>query len=324
MSIIKHYQCPNCNAPFDVDPENQIFNCINCGQAILADGTAFKDQRILQNTISLNEVHIILKDFIKKKGFLRGIGNYSVTKLDLLLMPFWVVLAHAFTRYLGYRRYTETRTVGTGKNRRTEHVTVYKEVKGTIDQRRIEPILGRRITTIFGYNKLMHFVKRDFHKAEPFNQETLKKKIRDFNYLNSEISLDYANQLAKTEIFEDHRKKAENKCTKVFDCSTQITFEGTVFMHIPVWQIQYTHKKETYRITLIGHTGEIVKGELPVTPRYRITMLAISLTALIGGGVIVYFFLLPYVLGAIIIAVIVSVLGFFTINNVFKEKSVVN
>lgn len=324
MSIIKHYQCPNCNAPFDVDPENKIFNCINCGQAILADGSAFKNHRILRNTLSLNEVHIILKDFIKKKGFLRGIGNYSLTKTDLLLIPFWVVLAHAFTSFLGYRRYTESRTVGSGKNRRTEQVTVYKEVKGKIDERRTEPILGRRTTTLFGYDQLIRYVRRDFNKAEPFNQEILRKKVNSFNYLASEISLDYANQLAKTEIFEDHRKKAENRCTKVFDCSSQVTYKGTVFMHVPVWQIQYSHKKETYRLTLLGHTGEIVKGELPVTPRYRIAMLSITLLSLIGGGTITYFFFLPYIFGAIVSAVIVSVLGFFTINNLFKEKSVVS
>ena len=67
MSLVKKFQCPHCNAPMDVNPEDAIFNCVSCGQAILADGSKFDNHYILRNTLNQKKIHDIVKEFIKKK-----------------------------------------------------------------------------------------------------------------------------------------------------------------------------------------------------------------------------------------------------------------
>ncbi|MCG3216806.1 MAG: hypothetical protein KAS63_08800, partial [Candidatus Heimdallarchaeota archaeon] len=225
MSQITKFQCPHCNAPLDVTPEDAIFNCKSCGRAVLSDGSKFENHFILENNITQAKIHEIIKEFIRKKGFLRGIRGYNITRITPILMPFWVVTTDAYTHYVGYRRYSETRTrtVGSGKNRRTvtESVTVYRPVDNEIREKRADALLGRRGSSIFGYDKVKEIIRTEFSRAVPFNQERLTSTEKEFQYLSSEISLEAANQLGKTVVFDDHRAQAEKACTKVFDCATQ-------------------------------------------------------------------------------------------------------
>ncbi|MHA1303648.1 MAG: hypothetical protein ACTSQE_11270 [Candidatus Heimdallarchaeaceae archaeon] len=326
MNITK-FKCIHCGAPIDVNPEDAIFNCPSCGQAFAADGTEFKNHYFLPNNINKNQVYSIIAAFIKKKGFLRGIKNYSITDIKPMLMPFWVVRTHAFTHFIGYERYTETRTytVGTGKNRRTvtEHVTVYRPIEKDIDEERIDTFLARRATTIYGYKKVKRIVQREFNKAIAFDKKLLLDDENEFEYLSAEFSDIRANQLTKTIIFDEHRARAEKVCTKVFDCATQITFLGTYFVHVPVWEIQYTFKEETYRVAINGSTGEIIKGEIPITTRYRATFFFLSFLILALGGALSWIFgiehkILPFIFGAIF-----GLFGWSSLEKALKPISVV-
>ncbi len=327
MSLIKKFQCPHCNAPLDVNPEDAIFNCVSCGQAVLADGSKFDNHYILRNTLNQKKIHHIVKEFIRKKGFMRGIKGYKITNITPTLMPFWVVTSDAYTHFVGYLRYTETRTrtVGTGKNRRTvtESVTVYRPIDREIREKRADVLLGRRGSSIYGYDRVKDIVRAEFSNAVQFNHDHLLADEKEFNYLSSEIDLDAANQLGKTIVFDNHRAQAERACTKVFDCATQLTYSGTYFLHAPVWQIEFEFKRETYRIAILGSSGKIIIGELPVTTIFRIIFLSLTVLILGGAGVLSYFFqTLVYV--PIIAGIVAAAVGFFTLKNTFKPKSVVD
>ncbi|MHA1667230.1 MAG: hypothetical protein ACTSUR_01130 [Candidatus Heimdallarchaeaceae archaeon] len=325
MSQVKAIQCPYCNSPIDVSPEDAIFNCKACGQAILADGSKFENHYILENTLNKDQVNNIVKAFIKKKGFLRGIRGYKITKVDAMLLPFWVVTTDAYTHFVGYLRYTETesRTVGSGKNRRTvtESVTVYRPIDKEIREKRADVLLGRRGSSIFGYERVKEILKTQFQYAVHFNQEKLLSTEKDFKYLSSEISMETANQLGKTIVFDDHRARAEKACTKVFDCATQITYTGTYFVHVPVFEVEYVFKDETYRLAILGSNGQVIIGEIPVTTRFRIIFLTLTFLFFIGGAAGSYF-MRDGIPPTIILGLIASVIGFFTLRNTFKPVSV--
>jgi len=330
MSLVKEYQCPHCNAPMDVNPEDAIFNCMNCGQAILSDGSKFDDHFILRNTLNRAQISDLVQGFIKKKGFMRGIRGYKITNITPTLTPFWVVTSDAYTHYVGYLRYTETRTrtVGSGSNRRTvtEHVTVYRPIDQEIREKRADVLLGRRGSSIYGYERVKDIVRSEFSNAVPFNHDQLVATDEEFDYLSSEITLDAANQLGKTVVFDNHRARAEKACTKVFDCATQITYSGTYFVHAPVWQVEYEFKGETYRIAILGSSGRIIMGEIPVTTAFRMIFLTLTFLTIGAAGVVSFFFgTEPDAIYVPIIAgVVASVIGFFTLKNTFKPKSVVN
>ena len=325
MSELTKFQCPYCNSPLEVNPEDKIFNCVSCGQAILSDGSKFENHYILENTINQKQVHDIVKNFIRKKGYLRGIRGYKITKISPILTPFWCVTTDAYTHFVGYLRYSETktRTVGTGKNRRTvtEHVTVYRPIDKEISEKRVDVLLGRRGSSIYGYDKVKDLVRATFSRAIPFNYDRLASTEKEFDYLSSEISLDAANQLGKTIVFDNHRSRAEKACTKVFDCATQISYTGTYFVHAPVWQVEYIFKDETYRIAILGNTGSVILGEIPVTTRFRVIFLTLSFLFLGGGGAVSYFFS-DQMAVPIIAGIVAAVIGFFTLKNTFKPMSV--
>ncbi len=327
MSLVKEYQCPHCNAPMDVNPEDAIFNCVSCGQAVLSDGSEFKDHYILKNTLNRTKIHEIVKDFIKKKGFMRGIKGYKITNITPTLTPFWVVTSDAYTHFVGYLRYSETktRTVGSGKNRRTvtEHVTVYRPIDQEIREKRADVLLGRRGSSIYGYDKVRDIVRSEFSTAIPFNHDHLVGTEKEFDYLSSEIDLDAANQLGKTVVFDNHRARAQKACTKVFDCATQLTYTGTYFVHAPVWQVEYVFKDETYRIAILGSSGRIILGEIPVTTRFRMIFLTLTFLALGAAGAGSWFGRYE-VYVPIIAGIVAAVIGFFTLKNTFKPKSVVD
>ena len=328
MSQIVKFQCPHCNAPVDVNPEDAVFNCISCGQAFLSDGTEFKNHYILENRFSQKQIRDMVKGFIKKKGFMRGIKDYKITKFEPTLMPFWVATSDAYTHYVGYKRYTETKTrsVGSGKNRRTvtDHVTVYRPVDQEIREKRVDVLLGRRGSSMYGYRKVKQIIQGEFSHAVPFNHDRLMNTEKEFEYLSTEISLDAANQLAKTAVFDDHRSRAERACTKVFDCATQIAYTGTYFVHAPVWQVEYVFQNETYKIAILGSSGKIIAGEIPVTTRFRMMFLGLTTILFLGGGVGSYFLGQDEYIFPIVFGVIVAIIGFFTLKNVFKPVSVVD
>lgn len=326
MSTVTAIKCPYCSAPLDVNPEDAVFNCVNCGQAILADGSLFKDHYVLENTLTDDKVQEILKKFIKSKGFLRGIKNFKIAKLMPMWLPFWAVISDAYTHFVGYERYTETETytTGTGKNRttHTRTYTLYRPIDREIREERVDVILGRYGTSIFGYEQAKEYLSRNFVKAVPFQPKEIKKGSK-FTYLSTEMNQHGAEQLVKTIIFDEHRARAEKACTKVLDCATQVSIKGAYFVHMPVWEIEYEFQHQTYRVAISGFTGEVLIGELPVTLSYRIFFAGVTL-ALFTGGLLIHIFANMSVIGILFVSGTIGTLSYFTIRNVFKPMSVVD
>ncbi|UJG44672.1 MAG: hypothetical protein K9W46_05700 [Candidatus Heimdallarchaeum endolithica] len=322
MSVVQ-LKCKICGAPIDINPEDAIYNCNSCGQAFTADGKTFENHYFFPNSLNKDKVHEIVGRFIKKNSFLRGIKNYSIKSIKPMLLPFWIVRTRSNTHFLGYLKYSETRTRTSGKSTTSESVTVYRPIEEDINEDRTDVILARRATVIFGYKKVKKLIERNIENMVHFDINLLKDKEHEFQYLSTEFSDIDANQLIKTKIFDEHRRKAEKKCTKVFDCYTQITFLGTFFTHFPVWLVEYDFKGETYRVVINGNNGEIIKGEIPVTKLFRIINFSLSIL-MIAFGILINFFygkntkLIPWLSGGL-----VAVLLFFTINNTFKPLSVI-
>lgn len=326
-STVKAFKCPNCGAPLDVNPEDAVFNCVNCGQAILADGSIFQNHYVLENRLNEEAIHEVVKKFIKKKGFLRGIKNYKITQMIPMLLPFWCVVSDAYTHFVGYERYTETETytTGTGKNRRTHTrtYTLYRPIDREIREERVDVILGRYGTSIFGYEKAKEYLKYNFAKATAFHPKELKGEGKKFIYLSTEMTQHGAEQLAKTIVFDDHRARAEKACTKVLDCATQVSIKASYFVHVPVWEIEYEFKDQTYRIAILGDTGAVLAGEIPITLRYRVFFGTITFLLFVGG-LMIQLFTTPSTMNMLLTSAAVAIISYFTLRNVFKPMSVVS
>ena len=119
-----------------------------------------------------------------------------------------------------------------------------------------------------------------------FYHKVLLQTEKGFKYLSTEFSTQDALNLAKTIIFDEHRNIAEKNCTKVFDCATNIQFNFVYFVHVPIWEVEYEYKNQTYRIAVLGNSGQILIGEIPVTKRLRIFSSVMTFLAFTGGIVV--------------------------------------
>jgi hypothetical protein len=51
--------------------------------------------------------------------------------------------------------------------------------------------------------------------------------------------------------------------------NTEFDIKSTLYLHSPIWFVNYEYKKQRYRILLDGATGEVIKGDLP-SPEFKL------------------------------------------------------
>jgi hypothetical protein len=51
--------------------------------------------------------------------------------------------------------------------------------------------------------------------------------------------------------------------------NTEFDVKSTLYLHSPIWFVNYDYKKQRYRILLDGATGEVIKGDLPA-PEFKL------------------------------------------------------
>ncbi len=273
---IETVSCPSCGAPTDFNPEDVLVTCQFCGTTFTRGQQEIPDHKFIVPKYSLAEAEKKIHDWIREKTRFRGVKSVTLIKSEKLLIPYWVMHSRAITNYRGYRRetHTESKTVGTGKNKRTVSKTVvyYVPVNKTIDEERHDPLICRMGAVLFGHEEINKRVRelvmnQDF---EDFSVEALKDAPEKVRFLNGEIKQSEAKELIETYIQDEHRDRARADTTELFDCRTKIELKGMLFLHFPIVYAEYQYGRETYRVVMDGNSGKILLAELPITTRFRI------------------------------------------------------
>lgn len=321
--------CPVCGASVDINPEDVIVVCPYCGSAFTRGKETVKDQKIVPPKYSKEEAEKKIFDWIYEKTKFRGTKRVQAIKVEKILVPFWVMFSHVRTHYVGYRRTTRSESysvsMGGKTQTRTKTVTVYEPVDREIIENRSDPLICRMGATIFGYKEINDAVIKAVNMQiyEDFDLNKLKDNPQDIKFLSGEIKRNDARELIETKIQDEHRQRARNDTTELFDCRTFIEVKGIGFLHYPIVYVEYLHGRETYRVVMDGYSGEIIAAELPITTRYRVLMEALALSSIFAVMVLGAFFyptLLnnEYGLGGIIYLVTSAVIIFLGIlaNNI--------
>ena len=254
-------KCPNCAASLDLSPDTVIYVCKYCGwsgfvtdEKIDISGVVPQDPATLKSSV---------ESFLGK----RMKRDYSISEEKLIMAPFWLVKTHGVTRYNGYRSESRTRTVGSGKDQHTEAYTVYRPVKGTIDEELLLTLFARRHERVFGLERAEQAV----HDSAPsgLTQDQLKPLAKSCEFLSSSIGLDEAQHWAETQVADMHRAKVQGMCTKVFDCYTDATIESCQLSFYPLYQVRYENKGRTFRMLFDGAKGTVLEAEVPLTKAQR-------------------------------------------------------
>ena len=152
-------------------------------------------------------------------------------------MPFWLVSTEAKTTYKGIFERIAPAIVKEG--------TVSKEYNWLVLARKASAFPTREYEV-----PLEGKIPYDFRKIEGFAK-----------LLNRDDAL----ELARQQIEAHHRYLLQQDVDRIIEINTTLTLKQMVYLHAPIWFVQYEYKKNAYQLIIDGATGSALKGDIPST-----------------------------------------------------------
>ena len=273
-------KCPNCAASLGLSPDTIVYVCKYCGWSGFVTSEQIAIGGVMPEDVNL--VKASVESFLKK----RTGGSFSIAEQKLIMAPFWLVKTHDHTMYNGYRMETRTRSVGSGKDQHTEVYSVYRPVKGIIDDDLLLPLFARRHERMFALEKAEGAVQGS--SPVPLSQDQLKPLAKTCEFLSSSIGLDEAKHWAETKVADIHRSRVQGMCTKVFDCYTDVSVVSSQLVFYPLYSVRFQNKGRTFRMLFDASKGSLLEAEVPLTKAQRAGFLAAGYGASAALGVASY------------------------------------
>jgi len=271
-------KCPNCGASFEITPDALAYACKYCGWIGTTEDVEQKGFFMVE-PLEFDKIKSQIGDFIGKNlgGAYREI---RIIESRPTVVPVWMVQVHAYTRYNGYRQEIKVEsypvTVSNGKGTRTVMRTrtypVYVPVRGEFDESPIVPIVARKHSAFFGIDE----IKKKAAYSTPQQLDVKKLLGKKFECLEVELSEDEAKPMAETEVEDEHRARADKMTTKLFDCYTDTDVLSTKLVFYPVYTLVYEYRGKSFRGTVDGADGGVVKIELPMTLGLKVIYLTLG------------------------------------------------
>lgn len=243
VAVTREINCSHCGAPLPVQPGEILVTCSYCGfTSVIETGKAFEfEHSLILNSIQTAQVPEVTRSWMGNSFIApKDLAKKSViTEQTLVYLPFWVVSVEASTHYKGM----------------FERISPAVEKEGDITNRYDWLVLARRRSD---------FPTRAFHLSLEGKIPFEATKIdRGAKVLNSEMETQEAVQQARDEIENLHEYLSKDKIDRIVDIKTALDVSGTVYLHAPVWFVNYTYKNSRYSVLMDGSTGEVIKGDLP-------------------------------------------------------------
>lgn len=277
------YRCDNCGAVVVLTHQDAATFCPYCNTSHIVKSeelSGLKPNAVYPYTVVKDDAVAKSKAWAKKKIFAPSSFKKSlnVDKVHGVYEPAFTFDSTTFSTYQGRIGKRHTRTVGSGKNRRTETYISWRSISGTFsrvfddvfinasgdyEQKTLDKILPFNIENIKGYSKeyLSGFMAKRHDKnihdawgdAKSAMDKILHKEIlRQYNY----DIVDYLN------VSTTHEK---------------VTYK---YVLLPVYQLNFKYKKKNYSVFVNGETAKVT-GKTPVSPLRVLVAVGIGL-AIIG------------------------------------------
>lgn len=279
-------QCTTCGAVFAISPEDVVITCKYCGATFDVEGKKVPDHQMLPTLKEKAIKENTIKFLQKHEGVTRALDKQAVVEeVKLNYIPYWVCPFKSNTHYFGVKRSTVTRTRRVSDGRggtRTETYTVpiYRPEEGDFQRYGREKVIARKHTAFYGFTNFEKKLKLDIIEEFDF------KKIKSLNaeFINAEVNPVEASREAYGWVEDENRRIAGSKVYKLVRCDSQIDMYAPIYVHAPLWQVRYKFKKEVYKVSIMGDSGTILKGEIPLTLGRRAANYLAGLSMIIAGA----------------------------------------
>jgi DNA-directed RNA polymerase subunit RPC12/RpoP len=302
----KTLNCSNCGAPIGYVEGESVLTCEHCGSATMLAGfdqiVTIQSHSIIRPKVGENAAVKAARDWLST-GRLKpsNLGNeIELRSVSGRVLPYWIVKSSASTSWRGMNR--KSRTVGTGQQKRTEEYWVPAD--GRFSEDYTWPVYARedeaeywglkflepgqkclfpdwrKFFLSFGMGSMTSPNANLLEGKEPFTLDGITDS--GLEIVNGQIVQARAEETAKARIIRAHDDKAKGMATKITDCDTTVTVQGTELVYLPMWEVVYGFGGRDYRMLVNASSGAVVAAEYPVGRRAKIVNFDI-LFGIIGG-----------------------------------------
>ena len=287
------YRCDNCGAVV-ILPRGEIATiCPYCSTSHILKSEeiiGLKPNVVYPFTITSSEGVERAKKWAKKQIFAPRSFKKSLTLNNIRsnYEPCFTFDSQTYSTYRGRVGDRRTRTVGSGKNRRTETYIVWRYVSGVYSHD-FDDIMINAGTT---------YSQKTLNKLLPFDYNTIKVYNKD--YLTGYVARRYEKPIeeawneAKDNMDAIIRRIiiAREHCDVVDYIHVNTTHSAVTYKYalLPIHLLHFRHKKKDYAVCVNGNTGKTT-GKTPISP-LRVTFAVILGLAVIAWlGYLIYQYL---------------------------------
>ncbi len=247
--IVKEISCSHCGGPLSIKPGEILVTCKYCGfTSVIETGEHFE----FEHSLVVNE-YAGTKVAESVRSWMSGsfaaprdlVHKATVVESELFYLPFWVVVTGARSHCRGiFERISPPIT----KEWDTENEYSWL-------------VLARRGSD---FPTRAYEIPLDAKIPYDFTKIDANAKV-----LNAELDATEAKEIAQREIRNLHEFLAKDTVDRIIEMNTEFDIKSTLYLHSPIWFVNYEYKKQRYRILLDGATGEVIKGDLP-SPEFKL------------------------------------------------------
>ena len=277
------YRCENCGATIVVSAEETATLCPFCGTSHIVKAGSFeglRPQAVIPFKFGEDKASEYCKKWAKSRIFAPRKFKKTLTRENMrgVYEPCFTFDSDTVSAYSGRVGYRRTRTVGSGKNRRTETYIEYRYISGTY---------GKFFDDVLVANN-SGFNQKSLNSLAPF--KTGDACVYEHKYLSGFVANGYDKDLktgwedAKRIMDADIRSSIKNSYNAdVVDYLNVSTTHNSVtykYLLLPVYLTTYKYGKKHYGVMVNASTGK-VRGKTPLSP------LRVALAVILGAGVLV-------------------------------------
>jgi hypothetical protein len=259
--------CPSCGGATSVAPGLKVVSCQFCQSPLLALGESGIRRFAVEPEVAADRAREATRAWWQKGwNKHRALSREAETaEAFLCFLPFFRAEADA----VGYAFGTEerTRTVGSGKNRRTQRYEVDVE-------RRLERHLDRTLPAVNAAEFGVAQVHLGGDRLTPFDPERLERLGMVFAPTRSEAEA----RRAALAAFRDEADPAAG-LKRVHFRFLETLSERFSMVYYPLWVVRYRFRGRSYQAVIDAEDGRLAYGKAPGNDLFRALMMVGSQAA---------------------------------------------
>ncbi len=262
------YRCENCGAVVVLKTGETATLCPYCQTSHVVKSSemaGLKPNALYPFTLTTDNARESVKSYVKKKWFApkKFKQNLVADNFKGVYQPCFTFDSSTHSCYVGKIGKRHTRTVGSGKNRRTETYIVWRSISGTHDEFFNDVLI----------NGDSSYSQSTLNNILPYEESNIKEYISDYltGYMakRSDRKVEDCWNDAKSEMDNEIKKHILSgysyDVVSYLNVSTthdKVTYK---YVLIPIYLLNYKYNKKLYTMHVNGNTGKVT-GKTPVSP----------------------------------------------------------